>query len=101
MDSLKETVHEVLAGYTGEGWNSISYLTHNKDSSIFTITDFARINGDHFVGVSVIVRISNEMIIVERDQNDKIVKDALVQAGVPREKIILAYAGEPIPEAIY
>ncbi|MBX3063608.1 MAG: hypothetical protein U0528_14555 [Anaerolineae bacterium] len=24
--------------------------------------------------------------------------DALVQAGIPRDKIILAFAGEPVPE---
>jgi hypothetical protein len=44
------------------------------------------------------VRIVDDLIIVERDQNDKILKDALIQAGVPREKIILAYSGEPVPE---
>jgi hypothetical protein len=46
------------------------------------------------------LRILGNTAIVERDQNDKMVKDALLQAGIPREKIILAYAGEPIPETI-
>jgi hypothetical protein len=98
MDSLKEVVQRVVSGYAGRGLNSISYLTQNDDGSVLTVTDFARIQGKHISGISLIVRIVDEFVIVERDQNDKIVKDALLQAGVPREKIILAYKGEPVPE---
>ena len=49
--------------------------------------------------VSLLVRILPGVVVIERDQNDKPLVDALVQAGIPREKIILAYAGEPVPEA--
>lgn len=98
MDSLKDVVHRVVSGYAGRGLNSIGYLTQNDDGSVLTVTDFARIRGEHISGISLIVRIIDERVIVERDQNDKIVKDALIQAGVPREMIILAYAGEPVPE---
>src|SRR5262245_14442385 len=97
MNSLKAIVRQVVAGYAGQGLNGISYLTQSDDGSVFTVTDFARVRGEHISGVSVVVRIVDDMIIVERDQNDKIVKDALIQAGIPREKIILAYAGEPVP----
>ena len=100
MDSIREKVHQVVAGYAGTGLNGISYLTQSDDGSVLTVTDFARIRGQHISGVSLVVRIVDDTIIVERDQNDKIVKDALIQAGIPREKIILAYAGEPIPESI-
>ena len=98
MDSLKDVVRRVVSGYAGRGLNSISYLTQSDDGSVLTVTDFARIRGEHLSGISLIVRIIDEHVIVERDQNDKIVKDALIQAGVPREKIILAYMGEPVPE---
>src|SRR5258707_14396967 len=100
MDSMKEVVHQVVKGYAGTGLNGISYLTQNEDGSVLTITDFARIRGEHISGVSLVVRIVDDAVIIERDQNDKIVKDALMQAGIPREKIILSYAGEPIPESI-
>ena len=39
------------------------------------------------------------MIIIDRDINNKPLIDALVQAGVPRTQIILAYMGEPVPES--
>ena len=98
MDSLKDVVRQVVAGYAGKGLNGISYLTQSEDSSVFTVTDFARIRGEHISGVSLMVRIVGDLVIVERDQNDKILKNALIQAGIPREKIILAYSGEPVPE---
>src|SRR4051794_5818136 len=98
MDSLKTVVRQVVAGYAGKGLNSTSYLTQSEDNSVFTVADFARIRGKHFAEISLVVRIVNDLVIVERDQNDKIILDALLQAGIPREKIILAYAGEPVPE---
>lgn len=52
----------------------------------------------HFFGINLIVRIFEDVVIVERDQNDKLVVDALMQAGIPRTKIILAYAGEPVTD---
>ena len=40
-----------------------------------------------------------DTIVVECGLNDKPLVDALVQAGVPREQIVLVYAGESIAEA--
>jgi hypothetical protein len=98
MASLKQTVHEVVAGYAGKVLNGYSYLTQSEDGLVYTVVDVARIQGKHVSGVSLVVRIAGEFIIVERDQNDKTVLDALLQAGIPRNQIILAYAGEPVPE---
>jgi len=100
MAKLKDTVRQVMAGYAGKGLNSISYLTQSDDGTVLTITDFAQIRGEHVMGVSLVVRIAGDTVIVERDQNDKIVRDALIEAGIPPEQIILAYAGAPAPSAI-
>ena len=54
-------------------------------------------NGQRFVNTGILVRIEGDIIIIERDQSDKQVVDALVQHGVPRERIICAYTGEPLP----
>jgi hypothetical protein len=87
-----------VAGYAGKVLNGYSYLTQSEDGLVYTVVDVARIQGKHVSGVSLVVRIAGEFIIVERDQNDKTVLDALLQAGIPRNQIILAYAGEPVPE---
>lgn len=101
MDTLRKIVYDVIGGYAGEGLNSVSHLTQDHDGTVFTVTDFARIDGKHVAGISLVVRLIGALVVVERDQNDKLVLDALLQAGIPREQIILAYAGETIPEEVY
>jgi hypothetical protein len=39
-----------------------------------------------------------EVVIVEVDNTDKPLVDALVQQGIPREQIVLVYAGETLPD---
>ncbi len=50
-------------------------------------------------GVVVSAQIHDDMIIIDADTTDRPLDEALVQAGIPREKIILTYAGEAIPQA--
>jgi len=47
----------------------------------------------------LVARVAGDRIIVERDVNDKPLVDALVQAGVPRRSIVLAYAGESVTDS--
>lgn len=98
MDTLKQTVREVVAGYAGKVLNGYSTLTQNEDGSVYTVVDVAQVKGKHISGVSLVVRVVADKVIVERDQNDKVIVDALMQAGIKREDIILAYAGEAVPE---
>src|SRR4051812_17533241 len=94
---LKETVHTVVGGYARKGLNSQSYLTHNDDNTILSVVTL--VHGQNASFMSLLVRIVGKTVIVERDQNDKPLVDALIQAGIPRKQIILAYAGESISEA--
>jgi hypothetical protein len=93
---LKATLVDVLKGYAGEAGNGYSYLTHTDDGKLFTVISVAQIDDQHVVDTDLVVRLQNDVIVIERDVNDKILLDALVQAGVPREQIIPAYAGEPV-----
>jgi hypothetical protein len=38
-----------------------------------------------------------DRIIIDEDTTDRPLVDALISAGVPREKIVLLYAGEEAP----
>lgn len=100
MDTLKQIVHQVVAGYVGKVLNGYSYLTQSVDGDVYTVVDVPQVKGKHISGVSLVVRIVGDKVVVERDQNDKLVVDALVQAGIARRDIILAYAGEPVPEIV-
>ncbi len=44
------------------------------------------------------MRLIGARIVIERDVNDKPLVEALLAANIPRQQIVLAYAGEPAEE---
>jgi XisI protein len=97
MDRLTSVVRTAVMGYARKGLNSQSHLTHNDDDTVFSVVTVTQKNTSF---VSLLVRVAGETVIIEQDRNDKPLVDALVQAGIPRSQIILAYAGEPVPATI-
>jgi hypothetical protein len=91
MDTLKSVLLTVLQGYAGKGLNGSSYLTTSEDGTVFAIVSVAQVRDKHVVDAGLVVRLVNEQIIIETDVNDKPLVDALVQAGVARSQIVLAY----------
>ena len=98
MDTLKQTVKKAVEGYAVKGLNSDAYLTVSPDEALFTVVDIAHIHGQRLVATSLIVRLLHDQIIIEQDDNNKPLVDALVQVGIPRSQIVLAYLGENVPE---
>jgi hypothetical protein len=98
MDRTKDIVRQVIASYAGPAVNGQTYLTVSADEIMYTVVGLGKINGEHFVTVGLVVRLLGNLIVIERDVNDKLLVDALVQAGIPRSQIVLAYAGEAVEE---
>lgn len=48
--------------------------------------------------VVVMARIVDDMVIIDEDTTDRPLVDALVKAGIPRDRIVLLYAGEEAPQ---
>jgi hypothetical protein len=92
---LKETLRETLLGYTGEGLNSYAYMTNDNTMTRFAVIAVAD-NNIPPVFTNLIAHLEGDLIVIYHDVNNKPLVDALVQNGVPRDKIILAYAGEKI-----
>jgi hypothetical protein len=97
--TLKQKALKVVSEYAKDGLNCTSYLTQNEDGSLLTVVDIEDSAKTHDVYISLVVRIIGEIINIDRDQNNKPAVDALIQAGINRKNIVLAYAGEVIPEA--
>ena len=99
MDTLREVLQRVLAGYAGEMLNGLSYLTVNADRTVFVVVGLGYIGDRHFVDTSVVARLTQSTIVVEYDVNNKPLLDALLAAGIARNQIVLAYAGESVDVA--
>jgi hypothetical protein len=97
MDWLNTLIDEVQK-YAKVGRYGESYLTSNELERIYTIVAFGERDGEHYSFTALIARVIGDKIIIEEDRNSDPLYEALVQAGIPREQIILAYAGETIPD---
>jgi len=97
MDALKKTVHLAMMEYAKKGLNSQSYLTRSDDNTVLTVVTIPQQKAKPPF-ISLLVRIIDQHILIERDQNDKPLIDALLQASIPRSQIILVYKGENTPE---
>jgi hypothetical protein len=95
--ALKQILLEEMQAYAGEGLNAYSYLTENEAEQIYTVVDMATVRGRRLVSTVLIARLSGNQIVIELDQNNKELVDALEARGVPAEQIILAYRGHPVP----
>lgn len=94
--TLKEKLLHVLEGYTGEALNGYSYLTSDAEGRLFTVVSVGVVRDKRVADTGIVVHLRDGKIVIERDVNDKMLVDALIQAGIPREKIVLAYSGEPV-----
>jgi hypothetical protein len=95
---VKDILIETMKGYAGQGLNGISYLTLNDAQNVFAIVSVSTWKGEHFADSSLIVRLQRDWILIERDMNSDILMEALVEAGIPRKKIICVYAGETLSD---
>jgi hypothetical protein len=84
------------------------YVAHSDTSKFFALIDdaqklYAVVSVPHLPRpwpsrVVVMAQVVGDKVIIIEDNTDKPLVDALmVNGGVPRDQIILAYAGEPIP----
>jgi hypothetical protein len=99
MDALRDIVRRELEGYAGQAANGHSYLTTNSDQRHFVLTSIGDVRGVRVANATIIVQVIGETVVVERDMFDPPLVEALLQAGLPRAQIVLAYAGEPVPES--
>jgi hypothetical protein len=98
MEHMSEILEETLQYYAGRGANGHSYFLKNEFEQTMTIVAKFVFKGKNYVETSILARIVGEKIVIEDDKTNKPLVDALVQAGIPREQIVLAYAGETVEE---
>ena len=103
MGDLKTILREEVEKYAGSGrsFGLLLFPVSDDERAVYAVNavdDPIRDDIDGVAGVVVLARMMGETIVIEEDATDKPLVDALLQRGVPREKIVLAYAGEPRPD---
>ena len=97
---LTKLLIQEITRYAHDIFNGRSYLTCDTDNQVFAVISVDNNHNEYSGDAGLIVRIDKSNIVIEHDMYDKPLVDALVKTGVPREQIILTYAGETVPEAV-
>jgi hypothetical protein len=85
--------------YAGNSIGGKTYPVLDDPHQTYAILYVDDKHEDHPVWAVVMARVVGEYIVIDEDTTDKPLVDALmINGGIPREKIILAYAGETLPE---
>lgn len=102
METLADILKREMAWYTSGGFDLEAYLLSNDAQQVYSvnIVSTAYPKPQWPADVVVMARIKGDYIIIEDDRTDKPLVKRLVAAGIPRERIILAYANEPLPNAV-
>jgi len=97
MDNLKDRVKQVIFGYASGGLELKSFPMINEEEMVYAVLVVDYPVHRYDAGIVVMARIEDDKVLIEEDRTDRPLLDALLKAGVPREKIILTYAGEAVP----
>lgn len=97
-DILREEVIEYASD--GVGGNIRLFPVCDDKRQIYTVNavDYPRYK--EMADVVVLARVVGDKVVIEHDGTDKPLVEALLYRGIPRDKIILAYAGEPVPDPV-
>lgn len=100
MDNLDAVLRETVAWYASGGLKSKTFLLENPLEQAFSVLVADVPVHQRPAGIVVFARIVGDYVVIEEDTTDRPLVDALVNRGVSREKIILAYAGERLPDGL-
>lgn len=96
MDTLEKVLCTEMEKYAVKGLNDEAYFAIAESQKTYFIVGISEFDSARQVDTDIIVRLINDKIIIEKDMNSK----PLVDAGVPRDSIVLAYEGEEVPTQV-
>lgn len=103
MDRIADITHvvgDIIKGYATPVLRGRSYLIHDEHANIYAVVDIPDYPPKFSSGIVVLMRFVDDYIVIDEDTTDRPLWQELVQAGIPREQIVLTYAGETLPESM-
>lgn len=97
---LTDIVQREVADYHGSGLNAWTYYFEDVPNQAYAvvIVPLNRHSRKDKANVMVMARIIGDRVVIDDDITDRPLYVELMRAGIPREQIVLAYAGEQPPE---
>lgn len=98
--NVAQIVQDLIEDYAnGGGWaKARGYAISDAQRGIYSVLAIPDYPRKFPAGIVILARVTDYEVIIEQDITDRPLWEALVRAGIPREQIILTYAGEPLPD---
>jgi hypothetical protein len=100
LNMLDKVVQREVEAYAAAGWQTKDYIFSDiarQTYSVIAVPDPQRKDITHPM-VVVMARIEGDYVVIEEDITDRPLVKELIRAGIPRERIILTYVGEQVPQ---
>ena len=100
ITTLDDVVQNEVDMYAGHGTGGKLYSVNDHQRQIYSVIVIPDDPKDRPAWVLVMAHIVDNHIVVDEDRTDKPLVEALmINGGIPREQIVLAYAGETLQES--
>ena len=93
MADLTAVVRQVVKDYVWDQDDSTAYLLEDAVHNVVAVLIVPKDKPQQSLTI-LAARIEDKEVIIETDLTDKPLFQALERAGLPREQIVCAYAGE-------
>ncbi len=98
VDNLIQTVRREVSEYVRPSPNATAYYVENGEQHVFAVLSVPTSDPQR-TSVVIMARLVDDFVVIESDKTNKPLYEALLQAGIPREQIVLLYEGEQVPAA--
>lgn len=100
VNELEAILRQEVADYSGPAFKAKTYYVEDQKQHIYLVVIVPNDNYPVNVkaGIIVMARIVGDKVVIDEDTTDRPLYEALMRSGIPREQIVLAYAGETLPE---
>jgi hypothetical protein len=102
LTELETITRREVSQYQGQSFQSDLYSLHDDEQKLYAVVSVPHLPRPWPSRIVVMAQVIDDHVVIIEDSTDKPLVEALmVNAGIPREKIVLAYEGEHLPQAAY
>lgn len=99
INELTAIVAREVASYADvDCWQCRVFFIADEKRQIYSVIGVPDYPREWSARADVIARVVGNKVIIEEDRTDRPLYEALMRAGIPREQMILVYAGEALPD---
>jgi hypothetical protein len=98
VESISAVLQREVADYALGSPNSTAYYVENSQQQVYAVLVVPQESSQKST-IMIMARVVDDKVIIETDKTDHPLYEALIQAGIPQQQIVLAYAGETQPMA--